>query len=108
MAFPALIEPRDEQYAASLVGAPEVAAFGASRGAALAALEALLTQRIDRGQLACIEVSARGLLQLAGKYTNDPTLRDICREAYAERDRQRDELDVAGASAPSASPTVPR
>jgi len=93
MGFPAVVEPRDGQFAASLVGAPEVGVLAATRSEALTALRTELAQRIERGQLASVEVPAKGILDLAGKYADDPTLEDICNEAYADRDRDRDTLD---------------
>lgn len=33
-----------------------------------------------------------GLLCIAGSYADDPCLAEICKEAYAQRDRERDQL----------------
>ena len=36
-----------------------------------------------------LEVSTQGVTDLAGTYSTDPTLRDICVEAYHLRDAER-------------------
>ncbi len=33
-----------------------------------------------------IDIDATGLSDIAGKYESDPTLQDICNEAYRQRD----------------------
>ena len=42
--------------------------------------------RIGRGELGTLEVDSLGIGDLAGKYADDPSLREICADAYAERD----------------------
>jgi hypothetical protein len=85
MTFPVLIQPVNGQFAASLVGAPDVRVTATTRSEALAALEAVIEDRVAQGELVALEVGRRGLPRLAGKYRDDPTLRDICEEAYRER-----------------------
>ena len=46
---------------------------------------------IESGELLFIDIGAAGLSDIAGKYESDPTLQDICNEAY----RQRDETILA-------------
>jgi hypothetical protein len=86
MTFPVSIQPADGQFEATLVGAPDVRATAATREQALAALEAAIESRLDRGELVALEVRRRGLTWLFGKYQSDPTLREICQEAYQARD----------------------
>jgi predicted RNase H-like HicB family nuclease len=86
MTFPVLVHPADGQFEATLVGAPDVRATASTREQALAALESAIEKRIDRGELVALEVRRRGLAGLFGKYRDDPTLRQICEEAYHERD----------------------
>ena len=86
MTFPVLIQSANGQFAATLVGAPEVRATAATRAEALAALEADLERRVARGELLALEIRARGVSWLAGKYRDDPSLRAICDAAYRERD----------------------
>jgi hypothetical protein len=88
MTFPVLVQPVDGQFAATLVGAPDVRATAATRAEALAALEAAIERRLIQGELVALEVGRRGVTGLAGKYRDDPTLRDICAEAYQQRDAE--------------------
>jgi len=64
MTFSVIVHPTAGQFEAALVGAPEVSATAATRA---------------------LEVR-RGLAGLFGKFRDDPTLREICEEAYKERD----------------------
>ncbi len=88
MTFPILIEPCGGRFAAVLVGAPTIRAVGTTRAEALAALQADLAQRIARGELVSLELVPIGVSGLAGKYRTDPTLREICSEAYRMRDAE--------------------
>jgi len=88
MTFPVFVEPYDGQYAAVLVGAPAIRAIGATRAEALAALQADLTQRLTRGELVSLDLPPTGVSGLAGKYRTDPTLREICTEAYRMRNAE--------------------
>ena len=88
MVFPVLIEHCDGEFAATLVGAPTMRVVGASRAEVLAALQADLTQRLARGELVALELTLTGVSGLTGKYRTDPTLREICSEAYSLRDAE--------------------
>ena len=88
MAFPVLIEHCDGQFAATLVGVPTSRVVGSTRAEVLAALQADLTQRLARGELVALEPAPTGVSGLAGAYRTDPTLREICREAYRLRDAE--------------------
>ena len=57
-----------------------------TRAEALAALETTIARRLDQGELVALEVPRRGLAGLFGKFQQDPTLREICAEAFKERD----------------------
>ncbi len=89
MTFPILIEPYDGQFAASLVGMPNVRVVGPTRSQVLDALKGEIAQRIALGELLSLEVDAVGVSGLAGKYSTDPTLRTICEDAYHRRDAER-------------------
>jgi hypothetical protein len=88
MTFPVLVELCDGQFAAVLVGAPAIRAVGTTRTGALTALQADLAQRIAWGELVSLELVPTGVSGLAGKYRTDPTLREICSEAYRMRDAE--------------------
>lgn len=86
MTFPVLVHPTQGLFEASLVGAPDVRATAATREEALAKLETAISKQMDQGELVMLEVRHRGLAGLFGKFRDDPTLREICDEAYKERD----------------------
>jgi hypothetical protein len=86
MTFSVVVHPLNGQYEAALVGAPDVSATANTREEALAMLEAAISKRLDQGELVALEVRRRGLAGLFGKFRDDPTLREICEEAYKERD----------------------
>ncbi len=88
MTFPVLIESSNGQFVAVLVGAPTIRTVGPTRDAALAALHTELAQRLARGELVSLELASTGVSGLAGTYCTDPTLRDICTEAYRTRDTE--------------------
>lgn len=90
MGFPILIQPRRGQFAASLVGAPEVRVIGPTRSQAITALTAEIRHRMDAGELVSLEIEAVGVSSLAGSYSDDPTLSEICDRAYETRDAERD------------------
>jgi predicted RNase H-like HicB family nuclease len=86
MTFPVLVHAASGQFEATLVGVPDVRATGATREGVLAALEAAIEERLDQGELVAMEIRRRGLAGLFGRFRDDPTLREICEEAYKERD----------------------
>jgi hypothetical protein len=91
MTFPVLIEANDGQFAASLLGAPNVRVVEPTRSQAIAALKAEIEQRIQLGELLSLEIELVGVLSLAGKYSTDPTLREICDSAYQLRDAEHNQ-----------------
>jgi len=93
MTFPILIESYHGQFVAKLVGEETTRVMGATRDEALAAMTAEIQQRVQRGELVSVEIPRGGASAVAGKFADDPTLGHICAEIYAERDRQRDELN---------------
>jgi hypothetical protein len=86
MTFPVVVHPTEGQFEATLIGAPDVRVMAPTREEALAKLETAIAQQLDRGQLVMLEVRRRGLAGLFGKFRDDPTLREICDEAYRLRD----------------------
>lgn len=86
MNFPVTVHSSHGLFEASLVGAPDVRASAPTRAEALANLESAISKRLDQGELVMLEVRRRGLAGLFGKFRDDPTLREICEEAYKERD----------------------
>jgi hypothetical protein len=89
MSFPVLIEPYNGQFAASLMGVPNVRVVEPTRSQAIDALKEKIWQSIQRGELLSLEVDVVGISSLASKYEKDPTLREICEDAYQIRDTER-------------------
>lgn len=88
MSFPIFIEPYNGQFAASLMGVPNVRAVEPTRSQAIDALKVKIMEGIQRGELLSIDVDVVGISSLASKYEKDPTLREICKEAYQIRDTE--------------------
>ena len=91
MTFPVIVHPAAGQFEAALVGVPDVCVTAGTREEALAKLESAISKRLDQGELVMLEVRRRGLAGLFGKFRDDPTLREICEEAYKERDAELQE-----------------
>lgn len=85
MTFSVLIEAADGQFAASLVGVPNVRVVGSTHSQAIEALKAEVEQRIELGELVALEIDTAGISDLAGKYSADLTLRQICEDIYHRR-----------------------
>ena len=79
MTFSVIVSPLEDHFSAALVGEPEVRAVGGTREAAIALLKAKVAQRVERGELVALDITAVGVTSLAGKYREDPTLEDILR-----------------------------
>jgi hypothetical protein len=86
MNFSVMVQPAHGQFEATLVGAPDVRATAPTRALALAALETVIEKRVEQGELVTLEIGRKGLAGLFGIFRDDPTLQDICDEAYKERD----------------------
>jgi len=91
MSFSIFVEAVNGQFAASLIGAPNVRVVKPDRAQAIAGLKAEIQQRVALGELLSLEIGAVSVSDLAGKYGSDPTLRQICDEAYQLRDAERTE-----------------
>ncbi|GAG28379.1 unnamed protein product [marine sediment metagenome] len=88
MTFPVLVEPCEGRFVATLVGAPEVRVVAPTRDEALAALRNQITRRVAQGELSSVEVAAGGISDFAGRYADDPVIRQICSEVYEQRDAE--------------------
>lgn len=89
MTFPILVQPHGGRYQASVLGSPAMTADGATKEEALNALRADINQRYAKGELILLDVPHRAVTDFAGVFKDDPTLDDIVREAYRERDAQK-------------------
>jgi hypothetical protein len=89
MTFPITVEIENGSFIASLIGEPSLRVIEKTRGQALASLRERLQQRIEQGELLALEIEPVGVTSLAGKYQDDPTLREICEGAYHLRDAEQ-------------------
>ena len=88
MSFSVFVKMCDDQFMASLVGAPNVRVTAPTRSQAIDALKAEIQQRMGLGELVSLEVDTIGVSSMAGKYRTDPTLREICDNAYQIRNAE--------------------
>lgn len=88
MTFPVMIEASDERFTASVLGAPTVRAEAPTRDQAIALVKKALTKRVRQGELIFLDIEVDGVSSLAGRFASDPTLREICEEAYRLRDAE--------------------
>ncbi len=88
MTFPISVESHDGQFIASLVGTSNVRAVESTHSQAISSLKVKIHQSIESGELYLLELDTVGISNLAGKYEADPTLRDICDNAYKKRNEE--------------------
>ena len=88
MTFPVLIETNEGLVTASLVGVSKVRSVKPTRSQAIQALKEKIEQQIELGELLSLNIDRVGVSSLQGKYTDDPTLREICEQAYQLRDAE--------------------
>jgi hypothetical protein len=88
MSFAILVESFDGQFAAMLAGVPDTRVVRATRTAALDAVQQNIKRRVQSGDLVSIEFEEHGVTALAGSFAGDPTLREICADAYRQRDAE--------------------
>jgi hypothetical protein len=89
MTFPILVQQQAGGFHASVLGSPAMAAAGATKEEALAALRVNIDQRFAKGELVLLDVPHRAVTDFAGLFKDDPTLDDMVKEIYRERDAQK-------------------
>jgi hypothetical protein len=85
---PVFIDSVNGHFVVRLATRPDLQAEAATREGALEALRDVVHGHFGTGNLAFKPIEPKGPQAWAGVFKDDPTLDDICREAY----RQRDEL----------------
>lgn len=97
MSFALHIQPIGNQFAATLVGVPNVQVIKDTRSQAVEALQTLIGELMSRGDLILYNPKQSlkrsdeepiSLMALAGKFKDDETLDEIVAEAYALRDAE--------------------
>ena len=102
MTVPVWVEKQNGMFTATVLGAPKVKAEGATKEQAVAAVTAQLRSRVKAGEVVLVDVDNPGFVGvsgMAGIFRDDPTLREICEEAYRLRDAERD-AEAADADRP--------
>lgn len=93
MTFQIIVEQDNGQFAARLLGNDGICVVRPTRDEAVDAMTREIEQRVERGEIVSIEVPRKGgAAAVVGMFQDDPDLREIVDEIYAERDRERDEL----------------
>ncbi len=99
MTVPVWVEQQNGRFTATVLGAPQVKAEGATREQVVTAVTAQLRNAISHGQVVLVDPGFAGISGMAGMFRDDPTLREICEEAYRLRDAERD-AEAADADRP--------
>jgi hypothetical protein len=89
MTVPVWIEQSNGKFIATVLGAPQVKAEAPTKEQAVAAVTKQVRNATAQGQVVFVDVGFVGVSALAGKFKDDPTLEDIVKEAYRERDAQK-------------------
>lgn len=84
-----LVQAANGQFCASLVGLSALKVVRPSRDEAIRDLRSELTAKVAAGELLDLDVSPLGISALAGTFRDDPSLPEICKEIYRERDAER-------------------
>lgn len=92
MQLPVRVEQTNGEFTAYVLGSPDWHAKHATAEGAVVALRLVVAEKVERHEIATIDVPADGWVAAFGKFRDDPTILEICEEAYRERDRERDEL----------------
>jgi len=88
MNFPVSIESSEGRFTATLLGAPEIRATAPTREAAITELRQVIRERVAQGQIESLEFPASSVTDFIGIFHNDPTLDEVCEEAYRQRDAE--------------------
>jgi hypothetical protein len=93
MQVPVYVRRENGRFVAQAVGVCELAAAGATLDEAVGAMRTLLAETAAAGQLVKVDVEADPLMQMAGKYHDDPWLEEIVEEIYRLRDQEEQSAD---------------
>lgn len=92
MTFPIFVQSENGQFAAQLVGEHCLRIVRPTRDEALSAMHDELRRRVQCGELVTVSVANTGVIAVAGKFADDPTLQHICDDIYTQRHGERDVL----------------
>ncbi len=89
MTIPVWVEQQNGTFTASVPGVPGIQASGSTREIAVADARAQIRMSLSTGQIELVDVDFVGVSGLAGTYRDDPTILEICAEAYRLRDEEK-------------------
>ena len=91
MTFPILVEQTNGKFTASVLGSPHVAAEGATKEQAVAAVRSLLSARVAAGEVVFMDVPDRPMPFRQVSPEDAAEWREQCAEIYRQRDAQKAE-----------------
>jgi hypothetical protein len=94
MTVPVWVEQNNGTFTATVPGVPGVRSETASREKAIDDVRQQLCTGAARGQLVMVDIDFVGVSGLAGTYSDDPALQEICAEAYRLRDEQKAQAEA--------------
>ena len=71
-----------------LIGAPDMRAQAPTRDAALLELRRVVLQHIDKGDITSLDIPSGAVTDYIGCFADDPSLDEICDDAYRQRDSE--------------------
>jgi hypothetical protein len=89
MTIPVCVEQTNGKYSATVPSVPTVHADAPTQAQAIESVRSQLQSRVAAGQIVMVDLDFVGVSGLAGKYKDDPTLLDICAEAYRLREEEK-------------------
>jgi hypothetical protein len=108
VSVPVCVYEENGQFVAQLVGLPACRGSGETKELAVNKVKSQLIVGQPRGEIVWIPAEPASVHPCVGIFKDDPTLEEMLREIYAERDRQRDEvialLDAEERAAAQTSP----
>jgi hypothetical protein len=91
MTLPVEIHQENGRFTAAVLGSSDIRAEAASREEAISAVRAEIDRRRQSGKLVFVFVEPVGVSPFFGMFKDDPTLQELCDEAYRLRDADRPE-----------------
>ena len=89
MTIPVWVEQKADTFTATVIGAPQLSAAGATKQQAVAAVTAQLRDRLTSGEVVLVDMPEPPLPFQQVSPEDAAVLREMCAEIYRERDAQK-------------------
>ena len=89
MQYPVLVEQLNGHYVATAMTVPTIRVEAETEEAAVSGVRTQLGTQLRGRKIVYVDLEPTGLQDLFGKYRDDPTLMEICEEAYRLRDEEK-------------------